>query len=332
LKGREFTMRKAMLFAASMAAIATVLATPLGAASRFPEKIALPNGFRPEGIAIGKRATFYVGSIPTGAIYRGDLRTGQGSIFIPGAAGRAAIGLELDRGRLFVAGGPTGSGFVYSVRTGSLLASQRFTTGASFVNDVVDARGGAYFTDSSRPFIYRLSLGDDDEAPSFTAIALSGDYVHQPPPAFNLNGIDATRDGRTLIAVQSSTGKLFTIDPRSGGTREIVLNQPVANGDGILLDGRILYVVQNRDNKVAVVRLDRNLRSGTVVTHITDPDFDVPTTIDDFGDKLYAVNARFTTAPTPDTPYWLAKFRKFDHGDDDHDDDGDDDHEEDDDD
>ena len=69
-------------------------------------------------------------------------------------------------------------------------------------------------------------------------------------------------------------------------------------------------MVQNRDNKVAVIRLDRRLTTGTVVQQITDPDFDVPTTIDDFGKRLYAVNARFTTPPTPDTDYWVAQFRK----------------------
>ena len=35
------------------------------------------------------------------------------------------------------------------------------------------------------------------------------------------------------------------------------------NGDGLLLDGRTLYVVQNRDNKVAVVRLSRRLGPAT---------------------------------------------------------------------
>jgi hypothetical protein len=91
---------------------------------------------------------------------------------------------------------------------------------------------------------------------------------------------------------RANVGKLFTVNRRTGLTREIVLDEPVVNGDGILLDGRTLYVVQNRDNKVAVVRLARNLESGDVVTHLTDPDFDVPTTIDDFGDRLYALNAR----------------------------------------
>jgi hypothetical protein len=38
---------------------------------------------------------------------------------------------------------------------------------------------------------------------------------------FNLNGIDATPNGKTLIAVQSNTGKLFRIDPGTGATRQI---------------------------------------------------------------------------------------------------------------
>jgi sugar lactone lactonase YvrE len=282
---------------------------PLGASSRFPEKIGLPDGFRPEGIAI-KGTTFYVGSIPTGAIYRGDLRTGEGAVFIPGAEGRAAIGVEHDDGRLFVAGGPTGRGFVYSARSGRLLANHQLTTDTNtFVNDVAVARRGAYFTDSRRPFLYRVSDGSHRSRDDVREIPLSGDI--QYTTGNNANGIEATPDGRTLIIVQSNLGKLFRVDPRSGEAREITLNEPVVNGDGILLDGRTLYVVQNRDNKVAVVRLDHRLRSGTIVMHLTDRDFDVPTTIDDLGSRLYAVNARFNTVPDPNTAaYWIAQFRK----------------------
>ena len=43
---------------------------------------------------------------------------------------------------------------------------------------------------------------------------------------------------------------------------------------------------------------------------ITHPDFDVPTTIDEHGGNLYAVNARFTTPPGPDVPYWVTRVRK----------------------
>jgi sugar lactone lactonase YvrE len=297
-------MRRMTLFGAWIAVVATVLAAPLGAASRFPERLALPDGFQPEGIAIGERGTFYVGSIPTGAIYRGNLRTGEGAVINPGGSGRAAIGVALHHDKLYVAGGPTGKGFVYSARSGQLLATHQLTTQTdTFVNDVVVARGAAYFTDSRQQVLYRVSAG------AIKAIPLTGDI--QYIDGFNANGIDATANGRTLVVVQSNTGKVFRVDPRSGRTTEIRLDEAVVNGDGLLLDGRTLYVVQNRDNKVAVVRLARGLSSGDVTTHLTDPDFDVPTTIDEFGKRLYAVNARFRPTPPPaDFDYWIAQFRK----------------------
>ena len=62
-------------------------------------------------------------------------------------------------------------------------------------------------------------------------------------------------------------------------------------------------MVQNQLNKVAVLRLDRKLRSASLTTELTDADFDVPTTIAALGRRLYAVNARFSTPPTPTTPY-----------------------------
>src|ERR687896_1011813 len=116
------------------------LALPLAAtsANSFPTRIDLPDGWQPEGIAIGKGTTAYVGSIPTGRIWRGNLRTGQGAEFIPDR-GRRAIGVEYDdrRKRLFVAGGPLGTGYVYNTRTGADVAQFTFTTEGSFVNDVV---------------------------------------------------------------------------------------------------------------------------------------------------------------------------------------------------
>ena len=80
----------------------------------------------------------------------------------------------------------------------------------------------------------------------------------------------------------------------------LAAGESVPNGDGILLDGKTLYVVQNQLNKVAVIALKHNLARGRVVTRLEDPDFKVPTTIDDLGHRLYAVNARFGT-PLPDT-------------------------------
>src|SRR5829696_6561873 len=77
-----------------------------------PDVIALPQGFQPEGITTSKRHTFFVGSRDSGAIYKGNLRTGQGAILVPGDPDpaslpddRGATGLKVDRyGRLFVSG------------------------------------------------------------------------------------------------------------------------------------------------------------------------------------------------------------------------------------
>ncbi|MDQ3890658.1 MAG: superoxide dismutase, partial [Actinomycetota bacterium] len=123
--------------------------------------------------------------------------------------------------------------------------------------------------------------------------------------------IEATPNGKTLVVVQSVTGRLFTVDARTGATEEIALGgETVDFGDGILLQGRTLYVVQNFLNRIAVVRLAPKLARGAVVRTIDDPAFDVPTTIDRLGRRLYAVNARFSTPPTPSTPYEIVRVRR----------------------
>ena len=67
-------MRRLILLLTAVA----VLTVP-GAFAKATSAIALPNAFpQPEGIAVGTGSTFYVGSILTGAIYAGDLRTGRG--------------------------------------------------------------------------------------------------------------------------------------------------------------------------------------------------------------------------------------------------------------
>jgi hypothetical protein len=106
--------------------------------------------------------------------------------------------------------------------------------------------------------------------------------------------------------VNSTTGKLFAVDARTGVAR--LIDAPrVQQGDGILLAGPLLFVVQNQQNKVAVLLLDRRLRRAALLRELTDPDFDVPTTIARIGVKLYAVNARFNTPPQPDTKYAIVK-------------------------
>jgi sugar lactone lactonase YvrE len=301
-------MRRLALLAVP-AVVAAVLAAPLAADAPFPARIDLPNGWQPEGIAVSHGGTFYVGSIPTGAVYSGDLRTGQGSVLVPGGPGRAATGLKVDHGRLFVAGAATGKAFVYDGRTGAELASYQLTTSASFINDVVVTRSGAYFTDSFNQVLYRVPIGHDGTLGAVAqTIPLTGAIAYTT--GFNANGIDATPDGRTLLIVQSNVGKVFTVDPDTGVTKEIALDEAMTAGDGILLDGRTLYVVRNVQNRVAVIRLADDLASGTVTGYLTDSGLDVPTTIAAFGHFLYAVNARFSTPPGPAVPYWVTQLER----------------------
>ncbi len=60
----------------------------------------------------------------------------------------------------------------------------------------------------------------------------------------------------------------------------------VSLGDGLLLQGRTLYVVRNRLNQIDR-RASARPQPRIVVGTITDPRFDVPTTVAAFGDALY---------------------------------------------
>src|SRR5688572_3609074 len=115
-------------------ALATVLAASTmsgAAAATFPDTIPLPDGWLPEGIETGTGTTIYSGSRADGSIWKGDLRTGEGDILVD-TDGRVAVGLKVDRGLLFVAGGATGDAYVYDAGTGEEVAVLDLTDDPSF--------------------------------------------------------------------------------------------------------------------------------------------------------------------------------------------------------
>lgn len=299
----------------ALALVAGIAPGRAEAAKGFPSTISLPNGWLPEGIVTGRGPVIYAGSRATGAIYAANLRTGEGEIVVPAQQDRVAVGLDFDRrtNYIFVAGGNTGSAYVYDARTGESVGAYTLVSGRqSFINDVTVTREAAYFTDSASSVIFRLPLGPGGRLPAPDAvetIALGGEY--EQVAGFNANGIEATPDGKRLIVVNSSTGLLYQVDPETGTATTIDLGgDAVTNGDGILLQGSELYVVRNRLNEIAVIELAPDLGSGEVVETITSPKLDVPTTIARFGSRLYVVNARFTTPPTPSTEYDIVKVER----------------------
>jgi sugar lactone lactonase YvrE len=282
------------------AGLAAALTSP-AAARPFPEVIALPDGWAAEGIATGPGTTVYSGSLATGAVWAGDLRTGEGSVLVPGRDGRIAVGLKFASGLLYVAGGTTGAAYVYDATTGADVATYQLgTPGSSFVNDVTVTPDAVWFTDSFRPVLYRLPLEDGRPSGPAAEVPLTGDWQQVPGPfVFNANGIAATADGGTLVVVHSTLGRLFAVDAATGVTTAIDADTVLTQGDGILLRGRELSVVRNRSNQVVVLRLSPDLTSARLVATLTDPDFAVPTTVASFGGTLYAVNARFGLPPGP---------------------------------
>jgi sugar lactone lactonase YvrE len=303
--GKESPVSRRTLAILALTALAvTVGAAPASAHTRSqgPTTIQLPNGFPPEGIAIGNGPFAYFGSRLDGDIYRVNLRTGNGRVISQGP-GTQSLGMKIDRGgRLFVAGGSGGDARVIDAHTGRVLKSYALHAAPAFVNDVTLTGGAAWFTDSTNPVLYKLPLGRHGKLPSAAvSVPLTGDIVYNATGP-NANGITPTPDHRALIIVQSNTGKLFRTT-YGGRTRQIDLGaESVPNGDGLWLRGRTLYVVQNQNNVIAKIRLNWSGTRGHLLSRTGGP-FDTPTTIAEYGKRFYLPNARFTTPPTPTTPY-----------------------------
>jgi sugar lactone lactonase YvrE len=298
--------RRTLAIVISVILGSTLAASPAAAYSpdRGPSTLALPNGFLPEVIAIGKRPYAYFGSRVDGDIYRVSLRTGAGEVLSQGP-GTGSLGLKIDdRGRLFVSGAAGGNARVIDTRTGDVLKSYTLQPAGvtSFINDVVLTGRSAWYTDSRNPVLFKLPLGKRGSLPDEAVrVPITGDFVQGE--GNNANGIAETPDGRALIVVQSSTGLLFRVTYAGVATKIDIGAEVMTNGDGLWLRGRTLYVVQNRLNQIAKIELNADGSKGTVVSRTTDPAFDVPTTIAEYGKRFYLPNARFTTPPTPDTTY-----------------------------
>lgn len=304
------------LLTAGLLGVALVipLAGTAQAHPRAAHTIRLPDGFRPEGITIGPGKQAYLGSLADGDIYRTDLRTGKGRVISQGP-GTPSVGLKIDRqGLLYVAGGPAGTGRIVSAKTGKILASYQFATAPTFVNDVVLTPTMAWFTDSLQAKIYGVPLARGGKPAASTQVVtrpLTGAW-EQTAGVNNANGISLTRDRRSLLIVQSNTGFLFRVNPKTGRASRVDLGgTSLVNGDGLLRQGKIIYAVQNQLNQVAVLKLNRAGTKGRLLDVLTSKTFDVPTTIAASGKSLYLPNARFNTPPEADTQYRVSRIRRY---------------------
>ncbi len=170
-------------------------------------------------------------------------------------------------------------------------------------------RQAAWFTDSALPRLYRLDRGEGG-APVATAVTvpLTGEW--EQGTGFGANGIATAPGGKALLVVNSGTGVLYRVDRGTGAATAVDLGGvSLAQGDGMLRHGRLLYVVRNRANAVDVIRLDRSGLSGERLRTITSAEFDVPTTVARFGTRLYLPNARFGIDSPETEDYWITQVR-----------------------
>jgi len=278
------------------------------------------SGNNPEGVAWDNRSqTFFVGTVGTGTIYRATLRDTTLRPFItPPSAGPAdsAVGMKVSRGKLYVAGGTTGSIYVYDIRSGALLA--RFETGSDgFLNDlVVTEEGDVYVTDSFRPMLWHLTRAMI-KAGSGTPQSINvGPEIAYTAGAFNLNGIVARRDGRELIVVNTFSKSLFRIDIDRHNTaaRKITkIDAPQLAGDGLLIDRGQLLVVTGDPAEVTVLNLSRRDSCARVSRVLSDPSLHGSSTIARAENRYLVVNADFTHGALPFTVSALPRGRSDSH-------------------
>ena len=291
--------------ALGLVAAALVVATP-AASPNFPARIDFPSGWRAEGVAVGRGSTFYAGNTATGSIYVGDLRTGEGSVLVPGHTGGSVFGVFADnRDRIFAAGGRNCDGLVYDASTGALIADYTLTAPPCFINDVSVTNSGAYFTNTAgAPALFKIPIAPNGELGTTTETI--------PVPFTGGNGIEATPDGKTLVAVSIFSGKLYAVDTETNAVSEIVLDHPLVRGDGLILQGHTLYYVENLPVRgvadVAVVELAPDFSSGTVVARLNSADDPIvsPATADRFGQLIYVVRRNVPGGTT----YYLTRLEE----------------------
>jgi Cu-Zn family superoxide dismutase len=271
----------------------------------------------PEGIAVDRgMKRFFVSITADGAIYSGRLGSDTVSPFIAGATGASAVGIKVHHGKLYVAGGATGTIKVYDLKTKALVAS--FDTGpGGFLNDLVVTRHGDVFvTDSFRPTLWHVTA-DQVKAGSGTPQALDvSASIAFEAGAFNLNGIVATGP-HTLVVVQTNTGQLWRValNKKLDTIRKIseITGVSLPGGDGMILDrGRLVVVQGGPVAQLHFVRLRHGARAAKDLGTQTSDTLHGSSTVARAENLYLVVNADFANAVSP--PFTVAGLPRGGHG------------------
>ena len=264
----------------------------------------LEDNFFPEGIAVSKSGSLFVGSLKENKIIRFKNKKKEAEIFIPSNSNNinSVIGiLADDRNKILWAcsSNPGVSNFpsddlvslkAFDLNSGDFLQSYEFPNGG-FCNDItLDAKGNVYATDSFNPRILRLNKSESRLETWFENDDFKGE-------GFNLNGI--TFIDNKIYTVKMNSGELFKIEVADNGKpinyTRIDLPRPLNAPDGIeAIDKNNLLVVENRAEGTWKGSLTQISLSNPIKLKILRDDLDTPTTVAIKGKTAWVLQAQFS--------------------------------------
>ena len=242
------TVAGALLAALVVTAAATAAASAARSRRPLPRILPLAAGSFPEGIAAGPWPTYYVSSLATGTIYRGDF-TANGSVCAVAALpGTVGVAYDASAHVLYVAGGWSGAAYAVELApaTGnrSSCRARRVVTltppppAASaprppLINDVIAVPGGgAYFTDSASN---RLWAVPPYPSATVTALRMRGFPAPAAANGTGANGIvhlPAGCDGGagSLLVAHLDRSALYAVSLPGGAAVEVNLRCALPHG------------------------------------------------------------------------------------------------------
>lgn len=277
------------------------------------EVIDLPLGVRAEGVAHVAGSNFLVSDAFTGNLYLLDTSSKLITTAVRAPPARSSLGVYATSKYFFSAGGgatlgvqivppPVASLYIYDVVSGLPKISCSFTDGV-FVNDVWANDRFAYYTDSGRAVLYRVSLTNDFSSceKDVSLLSLNEDFVVR---GFNFaaNGIRGYRNG--LIIANGAQATIYFKDLlRNGTMHKIVPTGSIPNLDGLEtaydknLQSQVLYISQNQIEVISVWKL--SMGTDRIVTAVKIKDirrpkqFKTQTTVAVGSGRLLAANFDF---------------------------------------
>src|SRR5262245_3721426 len=171
-----------------------------------------------------------------------------------------------------------GAVFVFDATSGAQLAQYTLTNAATKgINDIIITGNAAYISNTNGDqVVFRIPLGPGgalppgDVPPDRPAVGAANPAVTTiPTPGFTgADGIDVLPNGSLIInsVTGTSNGDMIVVNPNTGTVTPVTVTaepgrvaKALLSGDGVALDGNMLYYPENRTDVATCPAPDTNL-------------------------------------------------------------------------